>query len=110
MTEWEVWIVNNHSDVSDSEFNQYDMLLELAVDSYDLKSKSRKMDLRDRVTFVIRWWRKNKEIMRKYNSLQSVADLLNMKSHASVDHHIKKRKVTANYEENVKCIKDFLES
>lgn len=111
MTEWEVWIVNNCDSLDPIiDHTPYDALLELAVSSYDLRSKSRKMDLKDQMQYLCLWWSRNKHAMKKYTTLEKVGELLGGKDHATVLHHINKRKPSRNYKQNTECIKDFLES
>ena len=48
-------------------------------------------------------------MMSKYDTLESVGDLVK-KDHATVLHHLNRRTPTINYEKNIECIKDLLES
>jgi len=109
LTPWEAWIIRfekSHNVIS----NNYDKICNLAVHQYDLHVESRKQDHQDRITFFCRWWFENKKFMKKYNSYASIGYILGKKDHASVMHHVKGRVVSYGYEENVACIKDFLES
>lgn len=86
-----------------------DLLIELAVSSYGLDERSRKADLKDKVQFFIKWWYERRRFMIKYKTLESLANLMGI-DHATVLHHIKRRKPTAMYKENSKCLSDFLNS
>ena len=102
---WDYWIKKN---TTDKDIN-YDRLLELAVSSYDLTKKTRKMGHKDRVQFLIKWWLNHKQKFVKYDSLTKIGILLNI-DHATVIHHCKHRKASRLYKEETKCIKDFIES
>jgi len=104
--DWEWWIMSSNEN---TDYSRYDFLCELAVSSYKLNKKSRKADLKDTVQFFILWWKKNKKQMKKYNTLVSIAGLLCV-DHTTIIHYIKRRKPTIMYEENTKCINDFLNS
>ncbi len=113
---WEAWIVRITKSNNVIESN-YDKLCELVVSTYDLNSRSRKMDHLDKVTYFCFWWKANKRFMKKYTSFAAVGFLLGERDHASVFHHVnafndkhKGRKVSYKYETNIECIKDFLES
>jgi hypothetical protein len=100
---WDNWIKNNTVD------KNYDRLLELAVSSYNLDERTRKMDQKDRVQFIIKWWLKNKKKFKKYTNTEKIAGLLKIK-HSTVVHHYTYRKKSRIYEEETRCIKDFIES
>lgn len=102
---WDHWIKQH---VTDKDIN-YDRLLELATSSYNLDKKSRKMGQKDRVQFIVIWWMSNKNKFVKYNTTTKLGILLNI-DHATVIHHYKRRKASRLYEEETKCIKDFIES
>jgi hypothetical protein len=102
---WNNWIKKNTTDRD----IDYDRLLELVVSSYNLDKKTRKMGQKDRVQFVLVWWNQNKDKFRKYNTTTRVGALLNI-GHATVIHHYAYRKMSSIYEEETKCIKDFIES
>ena len=109
ITPWEAWIIRtdkSHNVIS----SDYDKLCELVVFQYNLTNRTREMNFLDKVTFFCRWWLNNKNKMRKYRSSVSIGKLLGGRDHASVYHHVHKRKVSYKYDENVECIKDFLES
>ena len=111
-TPWEVWI-NNHSEIPLLYFTSYDTICELAISSYELDKNSRKHDLKDKVHFFLIWWYANRNKMIKYNVYTRIGLALKI-DHSSVMHYCKdgegKRKKSNNFEENTKCIKDFLES
>jgi hypothetical protein len=100
---WDYWIKEKIVDVD------YDRLIELAVSSYNLGKKTRKMGQKDRVQFIVLWWRDNKEKFFRYNTTTKVGALLNI-DHATVVYHYKSRKKSRIYEEETRCIKDFIES
>jgi len=102
---WNDWIKQNTTDKD----IDYDRLLELAVSSYNLDKKTRKMAQKDRVQFTLIWWEKNKKKFKKYTTTCRVGSLLNI-NHATVVHHYTSRKKSRIYEEETKCIKDFIES
>jgi len=101
---WDYWIALN----SNKAF-YYDRLLELAVSSYDLDKKTRKMGHKDRVQFVLVWWFDNKNKFYKYQTLVSVAKLFKI-THGTVIHHYSRRKPSRYYERETECVKDFIES
>jgi len=107
---WEAWIVNHLEDSPTKKTTSYDLLLEIAVSSYDLKRKFRGMDFQDVVQFACRWWFKNKAFMKKYDTYARVGALMGGKDHATIHAHVHRRIPTANYDLNTQCIKDFLES
>lgn len=88
---------------------EYDIVLELAVSSYDLDLQNRKEFNIDNKQYLVKWWTKNIKMFYKYKTMESVAKLLKM-HHASVNHLQKHRKPSLRYLENVECIKDFLNS
>lgn len=102
---WDNWIKNN---ITEREID-YDKLLEMVVSSYDLDKKTRKMGQKDRVQFIIRWWEKRKEKFIKYNTTTKIGVLLNI-DHSTIVYHYKSRKQSRIYEEETRCIKDFIES
>lgn len=115
MTPIEVWMYDNWGieidDKSPEKKTSYDKLLEMAVESYSLLAeKTRKLEIKDQQQYLCTWWFENKLFFRKYNSYASVGELLGGKDHATIMHTIKHRKKSNDYEVNVACIKDFLES
>lgn len=68
------------------------------------------MDFLDLLTYFYRWWNNHKYRMSKYKSLSKIGELTGGRDHATVLHHLNKRAVTFDYEENIADIKDFLES
>lgn len=104
---WEDWIVRQETKGND--MTSYDVLCELCVSSYGLNRRSRKADLKDKVHFFILWWKKNSNVMSKYKTYTSIGALLGT-DHTTIIHYLKRRKPTILFEENVKCIDDFLNS
>lgn len=104
---WEDWIIRQHSNGFDA--TTYDVLCELCVSSYNLNKKSRKADLKDKVHYFVIWWNSNKKMMKKYKSQSKIGELLGV-DHSTIVHFLRRRKPTILYEENVKCISDFLNS
>lgn len=102
---WHHWIEEHHPQ---SDIN-YDYLLELAINSYSLMKKSRKMGHIDRVHYIVMWWYKHKNKFKKYNTTIKLGIALEI-HHATVIHYYKRRKISRIYEEETKCIKDFIES
>jgi hypothetical protein len=103
---WEDWLINNgHS----NDMSMLDKLLELAVNSYDVGTKSRKMDIIDRKHFLVLWWEEHKDYFTKYHTLTSLGILINI-DHATVIHYKKRRKKSRLFNDNTKCIRDFLNS
>jgi hypothetical protein len=100
---WDHWIKEKIVDVD------YDRLIELAVSSYNLGKKTRKMGQKDRVQFIVVWWRDNKEKFFRYNTTTKLGALLNI-DHSTVIHHYSLRKKSRRYEEETRCIKDFIKS
>jgi len=88
---------------------EYDVVLELAVSSYDLDLRTRVEKKVDNKHYLIKWWTENIEKFQKYKTLSSMADLLKI-HHASVNHLQKHRIPSLRFDENVECIKDFLNS
>jgi hypothetical protein len=115
LTEWEAWLFHN-SPLEQRKFTGYDHLCELAVSAYDLDTSNRKVEIKDRLHYFLLWWKRNRKYMKKYNSLTAIGGLVK-KDHSNVMHYVGKenekeglRKKSAFFEENVECIKDFLES
>jgi len=108
---WENWIYNNGLFIKgDEEYGtRYDLLCEMVISSYALNEKRRHMDLKDRVTYFLKWWQENKNKMLKYKTTTSIGKLLDC-DHTTVLHHIHKRKISRDYNKNTSCIKDYLES
>jgi hypothetical protein len=104
--DWEWWIINSQNEIK---YSRYDFLCELAISSYKLDKKSRKSELKDTVQFFLLWWEKNKKKMNRYNTYTSIGILMKI-DHSTVLHHLRKRKPTAMYTENTRCINDFLNS
>ena len=104
---WEDWIMREQG--LSIEKTSYDILCEMAVSSYYLNKRSRKADLKDRVHCFLIWWTKNKRLMKSYNTTTTIGRLLNV-DHSTVIHMLKRRKQTIMYEDNTKCISDFLNS
>lgn len=102
---WEDWLVNNGHLKG---VTIHDRLLEMAVNSYDIRKKSRKQDLMDRKQFLVLWWKENQDEFSTYRTMTSLAELTGF-DHATINHHEKHRKKSADYELNTACIKDFLE-
>jgi hypothetical protein len=104
---WEDWIMRENG--LSKEKTVFDLLCEMAVSSYYLSKKSRKADLKDRMQFFILWWKNNKKKMNKYNSTTALGGLLGC-DHSTVLHYIHRRKPTMFYNDNTRCINDFLNS
>jgi hypothetical protein len=102
---WNDWIKKN---TTDRDIN-YDRLLELTISSYSLDKKTKKMGQKDRVHFLVLWWHKHKNKFKKYNTTIKIGIALEI-HHATVIHYYKNRKISRIYEEETKCIKDFIES
>lgn len=103
-----------------TERSAYDKICERVVDAYEINTKCRKVEHKDRLHFFLLWWWRNKRYMKDYSSKSSIAKLIK-KDHATIIHYVGKtnsvtgkheegaRKKSMNFDENVKCIKDFLE-
>jgi maltooligosyltrehalose synthase len=102
---WEDWLVNN-GHIKGS--TVYDRLLEMAVNSYDIRNKSRNQKLVDRKHFLVLWWKKHQDKLNTYRTMTSLSELIGF-DHATVNHYEKHRKKSRDYEMNIECIKDFLE-
>lgn len=102
---WKDWIKQN---TTDRDIN-YDRLIELAISSYSLDKKTRKMGQKDRVQFLVLWWLNNKNKFIKYNTTTKLGALLNL-DHSTVTYQYTRRKKSKIYEEEIKCVKDFIES
>ena len=89
------------------EVTVYDRLCELAINSYELNKVDRTASLKDKLQYFILWWFNNRGRMKAYNRYSKIAKLLN-KNHATIVHHIRRRKPTLFYDINTECIKDFL--
>ena len=103
---WENWIMRNdeHGPITN-----YDFLLELAVQHYGLSEKNRRQELIDMRHYLVKWWKKNGKKFKRYKSLTAVGASMNL-THCTVIHYVKHRKKSLKYEENTKCICDFLTS
>jgi hypothetical protein len=109
---WLNWLHNHAADKLGNEkaryaLNTYDKLCELAVSSYELNQRNRNAALKDRCQYFLLWWMSNRKYMKYYVSYMKIGELLGI-NHATVIHHVSKRKPTHFYSENIKCIKDFL--
>lgn len=106
-TPWEAWILLSGNSLN----NHYtlDKIAELAVSSYDLATKDRSEEYMDRKHCFIMWWDQNKGKFKKYNTTTKLANLLGMK-HCSVVHHKLHRKQSFRFEQNTRCLRDFLTS
>ena len=111
LTPWENWIANSQSAKSrvDSAKLIFDKLCDLAVQNYNLDTKSRKSEFKDEMHFFIEWWDKNRLKSAKYRKNSDVDRLLK-KKHGVVYHYLNRRAKTLDYDINTECIKDFLES
>lgn len=109
VTSIEAWIARGIVGDGGEESSAYDVMCELAVSSYKLDSSSNKQEFQDVLNFFCKWWHKNRYKTNKYRTFTKIAALLK-RDHTSVSHHINKRKPSLDYNENVACIKDFLES
>lgn len=94
---------------SEKRLSAYDKLCELAVSQYNLDKRNRDMDFKDKCQYFYQWWHRNKAKMFFYVSYSEIGRLCKQ-DHATVIHHVRNRKPSANFEENTACIKDFLES
>lgn len=112
--QWTYWI-NSNTPIKDQEGTTLDTLVELCVSSYNLKSKSRKANLKNQVHFFLEWWKEHRHLMKKYRNQSRIGRHLGI-DHATVSHYIGRagkpglRKKTADFEENTKCINDYLNS
>lgn len=104
---WEFWIVKNEP--GDQVITSYDLLCELAISSYDLNERRRHAELKDMVQYFILWWNSNKRKTKKYRTLSAIGEALDV-DHSTVLHYIRRRKPTINFDKNVECLKDFLNS
>lgn len=102
---WDSWIRNN----SKEKDIYYDKILEMVIDSYDLRKRTRKMAHKDKMQYVIIWWHRHKTKFIKYDTVVKVAKLFQV-DHATIIHHYTRRKPSRLYEQEIKCIKDFIES
>lgn len=103
---WEDWLLNNGYS---NDKSAHDRLLEMAVDSYNVWSKSRKMDIIDRKHFLVLWWKQNQDYLNKYHTMKAFGELINI-DHATVNHYEKHRKKSRLFNDNTDCIRDFLNS
>lgn len=104
---WEYWVVKNEPNGGIS--TSYDLLCDLAINSYGLDERRRHSNLKDMVQYFCLWWDFNRPKMRKYTTLESIGKALGI-DHATVLHHIRRRKPTIDFDKNVSCLKDFLNS
>lgn len=111
MSPWEFWISQRYLNTKHLKYTAYDRMLELAAEHFNMTTVThRKVEHEDRISYICKWWKRNKMFMGKYSSMAKVGRLLGGRDHTSVYHHISKRKHSYNYEENTMDIKDFLES
>jgi hypothetical protein len=104
---WEDWITIQET--NGRKMTSYDVMCELCVSSYSLDKKSRKSNLKDKVHFFVLWWMANRSKMVRYTSYMKIAELLKV-DHSTIVHYVGTRKPTILFDENVKCINDFLNS
>jgi hypothetical protein len=87
----------------------YDRLLRLAVDKYNLNRRSRRSIIVDQRQFLLQWWDKNIREFKEIKTLDQAAVELGYSGigkHATVIHLIDKRTPTIKYKENTRqlCI------
>ena len=87
----------------------YDRLLRLAVEKYNLNRRSRRSIIVDQRQFLLQWWDKNIREFKEIKTLDQAAVELGYSGigkHATVIHLIDKRTPTINYKENTRqlCI------
>ena len=85
----------------------YDISLELAVCTFNLDVKGRKENVVDMKHFLVKWWDKNRKNFKRYKTMSSVANTMNV-HHSTVNHLQKHRKKSLGYDENIRFIKEFL--
>lgn len=105
---WESFIERQYG-LEDHEIRAYDKLLELAVSSYELETKNRRIEYIDMRHFVINWWIKNRIRFKRYNNYEKIGELLKM-DHSSVSYYLNRRKKSLLYDYNTESLRDFLES
>ena len=84
-----------------------DLLAELVVSYFDLDQKNRVQTLQDQKQCFVLWWYNNQKSFYKYKSITAISKLLKC-HHATTIHHMRTRKGTLKYKENVKDIQDFI--
>ena len=106
---WQGWLeINGYIN---PKHNEYDKLLSLAISSYNLHKKSRKAIICDRRQFVLLWWHQNKEKFSYYKTYKRISELFYQGfDHSIIVHYLSKRKSTNQYNKNIECIRDFVES
>lgn len=87
----------------------YDRLLRLAVEKYNLNRRSRRSIIVDQRQFILQWWDKNIREFKEIKTLDQAAVELGYSGigkHATVIHLIDKRTPTIKYKENTRqlCI------
>jgi len=105
-TPWEAWIILSGQTMKNGPL---DKIAELAISSYNLKTKDRHEEYMDRKHCFILWWDQNRSRFTKYYTVTSLAKLLDM-NHATVIHHMRRRKKSFRFDGNVRCLLDFLTS
>lgn len=105
-TPWEAWILLSGNKLTEGPL---DRVAELAVSSYNLNTRDRHEEYMDRKHCFIMWWNQNRGKFKIYYTITSLAKLLNM-NHSTVIHHLRTRKKSFRFDENVKCLLDFLTS
>jgi hypothetical protein len=66
--------------------NDYDYVAERVVARFDLSKKLRVPELKDKVHFLLLFWKKNKRKFKKYKTKSAIGRLLEL-DHASVIHY-----------------------
>lgn len=66
--------------------NDYDYVVEKIVLRYNLSKKNRVQELKDKVHFLLLFWKKNKKMFKKYRTQSAIGKLLEI-DHASVIHY-----------------------
>ena len=90
----------------------YDRLLRLAVDKYNLNRRSRRSIIVDQRQFLLQWWDKNIREFKEIKTLDQAAVELGYSGigkHATVIHLIDKRTPTIKYKENTRQLCTDLE-
>lgn len=105
--EWAYWIKEKEEESKYSKI--YDRIAELAVSSYELTSKERyEYRIDEKHCFVI-WWYDNKNRFKKYHTITALSKLLKI-NHSTLIHYMNHRKKSFRYDENTRCLNDFLNS
>jgi hypothetical protein len=104
---WENWIKQQTLNEANLKNNNYDEICEYIARTYGLNDRTRKQSHIDNIQCFLKWWKKNLRKMRKYDTMGKVSLLID-RDRCVISHYLVHRKRSAEYQENTKELRDFL--